>query len=295
MEFRKISLDDYEKYSEYYKKCMIACADTSFLAIWSESFAYGTVQAFDKNFYWHKMNWNGGQEMWLPPVGDWDSVDWEEVLTEVVPAGTVFGFVPEYLLKKWQAFSNRIEVEEMRAEWDYIYSIDRQVEGKGKAYKSWRGTINKFEKSYSYTFTEIKEEDIEEIKVFQSKWMKDNEGKEKMTEELIHENETVMHVLDHWNMLPCAIGRLLRVDGKIVAYIIVEQLDDNIISGHILKADKEYPQAAQFTKYQLFKNLSKDYSVINAWGDADLEGLRKNKIEENPIILYKKYKVIWKG
>ena len=127
------------------------------------------------------------------------------------------------------------------------------------------------------------------------KWMKDNEGKEKMTEELIHENETVQYVLAHWNLLPCVIGRLLRVDGKIISYMIVERLDDNIISGHILKADKEYPEAAKFTKYQLLKNLSSDYSVANFWGDADLEGLRKNKMQENPIALYKKYEVLWKG
>ena len=295
MEFRRGGVDDYEKYSEYYKKYMVACADTSFLAIWSRAVVYGIVQAFNKNFYWHKMNWNGGQELWLPPVGDWDSVDWEEVLTEVVPPGTVFGFVPEYLLEKWQAFSKRIEVQEMRGEWDYIYSIDRQVAGKGKSYTSWRRAIHKFEKSYSYTFTEIEEEDIEEIKAFQMKWMKDNEGKEKMTEELIHENETVQYVLAHWNLLPCVIGRLLRVDGKIISYMIVEHLDDNIISGHILKADKEYPEAAKFTKYQLLKNLSSDYSVANFWGDADLEGLRKNKMQENPIALYKKYEVLWKG
>lgn len=294
MEFKKVSLNDYEQYSHYYKQCMIACADTSFLAIWSMSFTYGVVQAFAKDFFWHKMNWEN-QEMWLPPVGDWDSVDWESVLTELVPAGTVFGFVPEYLLKKWQSFSERIEVKEMRAEWDYVYSIDRQVEGAGKAYRSWRGTINKFEKSYTYTFNEIKTDDIAEIKVFQARWMQDNEGHIKMTEELIHENQTIQHILDHWTKLPNVIGGILRVDGKVVAYIIVEKIDDNIVSGHVLKADKNYPSAAQFIKYQLFKNVLSDYSVLNAWGDADLEGLRQNKMQENPIVLYKKYEIVWKG
>lgn len=293
MEFNKISLDDYGKYSEYYKKCMVACAETSFMAVWLNSFAYETLQAFEKDFYWHKMNWLG-EDLWLPPVGDWDSVDWEEILTEVVPEETVFGFVPEYLLKKWQKFSDRIEVEEMRAEWDYIYSINKQVECKGKAYSSWRGAINHFEKNHAYTFADIKQDDIEEIKVFQEKWMADNASTVKMTEELVHENETLYPLLKNWGKLPCVIGKLLRVEGKIVAYIIVEQLDENIISGLFLKADKEYPKAAKFIKHQLYKCLSDDYFAINAWGDSDLEGLRRNKLEENPITLYKKYKVTWK-
>ncbi len=54
---------------------------------------------------------------WLPPVGDWDSVeDWQALLTELVPAGTTFVFVPAYLLRKWQAFSDRLEVENMCSE-----------------------------------------------------------------------------------------------------------------------------------------------------------------------------------
>ena len=296
MEFKPVTLDEYDHYMEYYRKCMIACAETSFMTVWLEGVAFDVVQAFDSDFFWHKMTWEG-ENVWLPPVGDWDGPqDWQALLTRVVPKDTTFVFVPAYLLRKWQAFAQHIEVEDMRSEWDYIYSIERQVKASGKSYRNWRASINRFADRYpDWSYEPITVDIIDEIKAFQAEWMEENSGTEKMTDELRGENKTTLFMLDHWAQVPNAVGAVLRVSGRIAAFIVLEKLDENIISGQFLKADYRCDGAARFLKNEMYKRLLPNYVMINAWGDSDMEGLRQNKLKENPITLYRKYKVRWKG
>lgn len=296
LDFHPVAFDDHERYMEYYRKCMIACAETSFMTIWTESVTYDIRQAFSDGFYWQQMNWDD-ERVWLPPVGDWDSVeDWESLLKRRVPAGAVFSFVPAYLLRKWNAFSEHIEVEEQRSEWDYVYSIPKLMEGKGQALKNWRKDIKTFEEDYPDHSTEpITEDNLDELKAFQKQWMLENAGKEKMTEELMMEDRSTRFMLDNWSKLPNVVGRILRVEGKLVAYIVVEKLDDNMLSGQYLKADYNYKGCSRFLKHELYASLLPEYILVNAWGDSDLPGLRLAKESEDPIVLYKKYRVTWKG
>ena len=252
MEFKPVTLDDYEKYVEYYRKCMISCAETSFMTVWLEGVAFGVVQAFDSDFYWHKITWEN-EPAWLPPVGDWDSAeDWQALLTKLVPPGTSFVFVPAYLLRKWLAFADHIEVDDMRSEWDYIYSIPRQVGATGRVYRNLRASINRFVKRYpDWSYEPITLDVINEIKAFQAAWMTENEGTEKMTDELRGENKTTLFMLDHWGKIPSAVGRVLRVAGRLAAFIVVEKLDEHMISGQFIKADYRYEGAARFLKNEI--------------------------------------------
>ena len=260
MEFKPIELSVYEDYMNHYRQCMISCAETSFMTVYLEGVAFDVLQAFEHDFYWHKMNWDH-KPAWLPPVGDWDSVeDWQALLTELVPAGTTFVFVPAYLLRKWQAFSDRLKVENMRSEWDYVYSIQRQVDAQGKDYHNWRSTINHFAKCYpDWKYEPITAAITNEIKAFQAEWMAENEHTDKMTDELRGENKTTIFMLDNWENIPGAIGGVLRVEGRIVAFIVVEKLDENMSNGQFLKADHNYVGAARFLKNEVFKRLLPKY------------------------------------
>lgn len=294
MRFKRIELDGYERYRGYYYKCRIYCSETSFLFVYLHSYVLNIVQAFACNFYWHKLMWEGKQ-CWLPPVGDWDEPeDWQAMLSRLVPAGTTFMFVPEYLLQKWQGFSAHIEVEELRSEWDYVYSLSRQIAGRGTEYRHWRTSLNQFQNKYpDYSYASITAEDIEDIRRFQEEWMDQN--RDKMTEELRNENQTTMYMLAHWQELPNAVGCLLRVGGRLIAFFVAEKLEGNMLSAHFLKADQKYKGAARFIKKLLYQQMWPEYQLINLWGDADLSGLRQNKLAEKPVELYKKYRVLWKG
>lgn len=295
MEFRKPRLDDYEEYTHYYKQCMQLSAESSFLALWSYEEEMQLERAFYNNLVWQKATWRE-QRVWLPPIGEWDRLDWEELLTEVVPPNTVFGFVPEFLVNRWfKKFPDKLVVEEMRDEWDYMYHLEQQIILEGQPFKDMRRLCKKFTTSYPYVYSEITVEDIPAIKIFQQQWMTWNENDGKMNEELLAENRTVLKVLDHWEMLQKVHGAKFTVDGEIIAYIVVEELDDYIISGHILKGNYNYKGVYQAMQHLLYKNQLSQFPILNAWGDGGMTGLRQAKLNLNPIGYIKKYLVTWKG
>ena len=296
LNFHPFRWEEHERYREYYRRCMILGAETSFMTVYTESETYNITQAFSDGFYWQQMDWEG-RRVYLPPVGDWDSVeDWQGLLRRRVPAGSVFAFIPAYLLRKWEAFSERIEVEDMRSEWDYVCSIPRLVAGQGTSLSRWRRNINAFERRYPNRATEpITEASIPELLAFQDRWMAKNAGADKMTPELVNEDRSTRFMLNHWSRLPDAVGMILRVEGRLVAYYVVEKVDDHMLNGQYMKADAAYQGATRFLRRELFASLLPQYVLVNNWGDSDLPGLRAFKESEDPVTLYKKYRVVWKG
>jgi hypothetical protein len=292
MKFRQITIDDYQDYQKYYQMCLEPCSDTSFMAVLEMSFSNNYEIAFADGFYWGKMKW-WGEELFMPPVGDWDIDNWEEVLSKNLPLNCSIGFVPALLLKRWKTFSRKFTVDEMREEWDYVYNIDKQIKAEGKMYKDVRKSINHFFNNLpsNYSFDNITEKDIPDILAFQDQWMQDCHDMDKMNEELIGEDKAFRCMINLWPKLPNAIGYILRIDGKIAVYIISEQMDSNIISGRFMKAGKGYEDLSRVAKKLMYEQIGNKYFLVNAGGDAGLPGLRHCKEADNPITLYKKYKV----
>ena len=295
MQFRAPSFDEYADYTHYYKQCLQLSAECSFLALWSYQEELQLERAFCHDLYWHKARWHD-QAIWLPPIGEWDRSDWEELLTAAVPPGTLFGFVPEFLANKWvKSFPDKLAVDGMREEWDYIYHMDQQVFLEGQAFASMRTACRKFIKSYPYEFSEITPDDIPAIIAFQHQWMEGKKNDGKINEDLAAEHRTVLRVLENWPMLRAVHGAKFTVDKEVVAYIVVEELDDYIISGHILKGNYSYKGVYQAMQHLLYKSKLANFSIINAWGDGGSEGLRQAKLNLNPIGYIKKYLITWKG
>lgn len=298
LEFYIPQLAEYEQYRTHYTKCIQLCSESSFWAIWDMVDGMEARRAFDGEFYWHQVVWHG-QRLWMPPIGDWDSVSWEEVLTERVPKGTVFGYMPEYLVNNWvKSFPEKIGIlEPMSSESDYLYHIDRQIALEGKQYSNIRNYINKFERNYGHRveFREFSVKDIEDIKSFQQWWMQENYKLGKMSEDLEQEDKMIMRMLDNWKDMRDMKGAVLLVDGKMAAYVTIAELDTYAAEGHILKADYSYSGIYQYIIDKVYNLLLKDYVIFNAWGDGGIEGLRKTKLAQNPLTILRKYIVSWEG
>lgn len=298
LEFYKPQLAEYEQYKKYYTQCIQLCSESSFWAIWDMVDTMEVRRAFDGRFYWHQSVWHG-KSLWMPPIGDWDSVDWEQVLSERVPRGTVFGYMPEYLVNNWvRNFPAKIGIlEPMAGESDYLYHIDRQIALEGKQYSNMRNNIHKFEREYASKaeFREISMQDIPAIKDFQKRWMKENYRLGKACEDLVLENQMIVRMLNNWESMRDMRGLTLFVDGQIVAYVIVAELDTYIAEGHIIKADYSYPGIYQYVIDKVYNLLLKDYTIFNAWGDGGVDGLRKTKLAQNPLTILRKYIISWEG
>lgn len=293
MDFYRPRLDEYAAYTEYYKQCMQLGSESSFLALWSYAEELDLERAFYKDLYWHKALWQG-EKVWYPPIGEWYRPDWEELLAECAPPGTRFYFMPELLVRRWRAaFGDKIVIEDMRQEWDYLYSIDQQIKMEGQAFSSIRRKCRKFMDTYQYSYKEITPEDIPALVEFQNDWMAKNRELGKMDESLEAEHRTIMKFFDHWGILPNLYGASLAVDGKIIAYVISEALDTYILSGHLLKGLYEYSGSYQVLNHLFYKNTLPHFSISNDWGDGGYEGLRQAKLNWNPIGFIRKYIVTW--
>ena len=83
-------------------------------------------------------------------------------------------------------------------------------------------------------------------------------------------------------------GGLLRVNGKVVAFTLGEEVSDDTFVVHIEKAFAEiqgaYPMInQQFVEYECMK-----YKYINREEDTGAEGLRKAKLSYRPVFLVEK-------
>lgn len=297
LEFRKPKIEEYDDYRKYYHECMQLCSESSFWSIWEMGETMDAQRAFYKEFYWHKVMWHG-QQLWMPPIGDWDSVDWEELLTEVVPKGTLFGYMPEYLVKKWMAaFPEKLgNLEPMSGESDYIFHIDKLAELEGAGYSELRRRVKQFISSYGERslFKAIEPEDIPNIIDFQNQWMEENRKLGKVSEDLELEHQMVLKILSIWPRQGM-IGAVLFIDEKIAGYNVVSELDIHSVEGFFLKADYSYKGIYQYIQNQFYKHFLKDYVIVNACGDCDLEGLRKTKLAQNPIAKLNKFLISWQG
>jgi len=192
------------------------------------------------------------------------------------------------------AFPGEFSYEERRASFDYIYKAESLAYLRGKKLHGKRNHVNKFMKRYEgrYSFSELSESDIGEIKLFQKKWAKNAEEKDGEAT-LSYESDAIESLLDNFSYFGL-IGGILRVDGEICAYCIASKICDSTIDVMVEKADYAYEGAYQMIN-QCFAALVKDKAeFLNREDDLGLEGLRRAKLSYYPEMLIEKYSVIWK-
>lgn len=294
MNFYKPFLEEQEKYNQYYRECLHLGAESSFVALYGYEENSDIQRAFEHNLYWNK-GIIDGKFMYLPPLGEWQRDDWHNVLTDLFPEGITFSCVSEVLLKIWKnILGNKIEATEDRNSWDYVCRIDKLISLEGSKNKSLRQSIKKFEENNDFEYLRITPEDIPALAEFQKYWYNLNIELGKADESLKLEHESMIRIFDNWNKLDCLLGGFLRIDGKIQAYTVAEELDTYMISSTALKGNYEYKGIYQAMDYHFTKDALNDYTFLNLWNDGGYEGLRQTKLKLNPTYLIKKFDVVWK-
>lgn len=134
---------------------------------------------------------------------------------------------------------------------------------------------------------------IPDIKEFQRQWLNQPEvKKDKEHKTILAENEAVNRMLDDWQHLPGHIfGGVLIIDNRIMAFALGERLDDDTIAVHFEKASYAYRGAYAAINRIMLENVGSNYRFVNREQDLGIEGLRKVKLEYNPVRFIKKYGV----
>ncbi|MGL4673034.1 DUF2156 domain-containing protein [Cetobacterium sp.] len=192
-------------------------------------------------------------------------------------------FIPEEYA---QFLEGDFEVKEERDSFDYIYSREDLAFLKGRKFSSKKNKVNKFIKTYEYTYEKISDINIEEVRAFQQKWSENR----KEDEIILSETLGIEGVLNNYEKLKLR-GGVLKVDNRIVAYAIGEKLTENMGVVHIEKGDFEYMGSYQMINMLLAREEFPDVEFLNREDDFGSLGLREAKLSYQPIKFLKKYSI----
>ncbi len=294
IEFKNFDFDDNERYMDHLSRCIQISSNASPLLLLAGREKNKILRGYAEDLCWHKFSADD-MEIWGPPVGDWDEIDWKKVFAKHVPAGTVFNFVPEYLLKIWQReLGDAIEIDEDRDMWDYILYLDRMEKLSGKKMKRIRNDRNSFEKNFNYTVEEITPKIFNELWLFHVGAEKNLQDRVDNVELAKDDSDQFLFAIEHWNELKNLFGFVIRVDGQIVAYSVDEIIDETHSIGLFAKGDYKFDGVNYFAYwYDAKVNLERGIVTENLMDDVGEENLRFFKEHLCPLVMLKKFIVTY--
>lgn len=289
LSFRPFTWQDKNTYSQFFKASPVHYAEYSFFGLWSWLHAYPLEIAYDENLCWLKSV--GPLPGIFGPAGNWDSItDWDKTLAHFKPGDVIYD-VPA---KVREILDGRdgLRFTPDRDQFEYVYSVKDMIALKGKAYAHKRNRVRAFLDGYEWDYEEITPQVFDELIDFQEKWRVHREGTMTPDEALSldDEDKAIRNALDKWTEFPF-IGGLLRVEGRIIAYTIAEELDPENLDVRFEKAYGEYAGSYQAINYMFLKNQASQYKFVNREEDMGELGLREAKESYNPAFMLEKFQM----
>ncbi|MBC2851793.1 DUF2156 domain-containing protein [Cetobacterium sp. 8H] len=282
MDWKKLELEDREIIQNYLDG-KFETSDLNFGNIFLWSISENMEYKVKKNILYIRGNYEGNNYYFSPVSKEDKKEDIIKAVKEIKDENKEIVFIPE---KYAEFLKEEFELVEKRDSFDYIYLQEDLAELKGRKFSSKKNKINKFVRSYDYTYEKISKENIEEVRAFQNEWIK-NRMQDRI---IISENMGIQSLLDNYEMLNLR-GGIIKVKGKIVAYAFGEKLTSDVGVIHIEKGDSEYQGSYQMINKYVAKEEFFDVKYINREDDFGSEGLREAKLSYQPIKLLKKYNI----
>lgn len=290
LDFHAFTWQDKDTYTPYFQASPVHYAEYSFFGLWAWLHAYPLEIAYtDSGLCWLRSS--GPLPGIFGPSGNWDNItDWNKVLADFTP-GTVIYDVPGKV-RDILADREGLRFTEDRDQHEYVYSVKDLIALKGKAYAHKRNRVRAFLDGYEWDYEELTPAVFGEVMDFQEKWRVHRE--DTMTPDeaasLDDEDIAIRNAFEKWDVFGF-MGGLLRVDGKVIAYTIAEELDPENLDARFEKAFPEYAGSYQAINYMFLKNQGAKYKFVNREEDMGEAGLREAKLSYNPILMLEKYQM----
>ncbi|MGL5411502.1 MULTISPECIES: DUF2156 domain-containing protein [Cetobacterium] len=282
MDWKKLTIDSREELQKFLKN-KFETSDMNFTNLFLWSFSEN-IQYIVENEILYIKGFYEGNEYYFSPVSKDDNKDkMIDAVKKIKEKNGKILFIPE-IYKEF--LKEDFIVTEERDSFDYIYLQEDLAELKGRKFSSKKNKINKFKKTYNFTYEKISRENIEDIRIFQRKWT------ENRKEDTIIVSETmgIEELLNNYEILELR-GGVIKVDGKIVAYAIGEKLTENMGVIHIEKGIFDYQGSYQMINMYVAKEEFSDVKLMNREDDFGSLGLREAKLSYQPIEFIKKYSI----
>ncbi len=294
LSFKKPTIEDKQWVDECLKYVNSFNCEYTFgnLLVWSTS--YLTTICKYKDFLLCRWGRNNNY-MYSVPIGKGDFKDAvEQIISDaksfhITPV--IYGVTENYkkLIDKY--FPNRFSYEYDEGYNDYIYSVEKMAELRGKKYHGKRNHITNFKKNNpDWSFEILNQDNINECIALHSQWIKNHED----DEDYSYEFEAVLTAFENYEKLGF-VGGLIRVDGKVIAYTMGERHSDRLFVTHFEKAPAEIQGAYPIINQEFTRNCLMNYEYVNREEDLGLEGLRKAKQSYNPELFLEKCVATYNG
>ncbi|HNX38389.1 MAG TPA: phosphatidylglycerol lysyltransferase domain-containing protein [Candidatus Cloacimonadota bacterium] len=222
------------------------------------------------------------------PLGESISVDYLVRLVketrQIMPLAELI-LIPEDYLLSHPGIHDHFEVDDNRGWADYVHSVQRLAELKGKKLAKKKNLISQYTRAYpDYRMIPITKDKAPMVIEFTKKWRRERDAEGPF---LDSEFEAILNTFEMWDDLPVE-GLIVCHQHSISAYSVFSPLTADMAAIHYEKFDPDMKGSAQLINWETAKYLQgKGISWINREQDLGIEGLRKAKMSYDPDHLIK--------
>jgi uncharacterized protein len=183
-------------------------------------------------------------------------------------------------------YSGLFAVAPSRDHFDYLYLAENLVKLSGNRYHGKKNHLNKFRKTYNWTYEPLSRERIPACLEVSELWCKARRCSEDL--DLMDEAIAVKSILENSEALDVK-GGLILIDGKVEAFSLGEILGADTAVVHIEKANPDIPQLFVVINQQFVEHECQNAKFVNREQDLGDEGLRQAKLSYHPERMVEKF------
>ena len=290
MQLKPLTIDDRSLFYQYYKTNPAKCSYLSFanLFLWKDAedihfFEYeGHLVATGKSLY-------NGERYFMMPLGGCLCGKLKACLDENFGTNYhIYGITHLDVDKVRENCGDFFQIERVRDMDNYVYLSEKLISLSGKKLHGKRNHINKFKELFQYEYRTLTTDNLDCIRLFLEEWYK---KKAESDPSILIEKTALENSLTHFEALELKGGMIL-VDGKVVAFSIGEQLNEDTALIHFEKADTDYQGGYPMINQQFVQHEWSHLTYINREDDMGIEGLRKAKLSYQPDMMVEMYSAV---
>lgn len=289
--FKRAELEDKEIMTSYFRRYPSRSCERTFANAYLWSRKYPVTWAEVEGCLLFKSE-DETRLAFAYPVGEEASVkralDWaEEYSREKNRDFRLYNVTAEQFEQLERLYPGRFEISYNRDLADYVYESEKLTHLSGKKLHGKRNHINKFKSLYEgrWTYEAMTKESLEECFQMALVWRNENgceDDPEKRGEICVTLNS--LRLFEELELS----GGVLRLDGKVVAFTMGEEVSQDTFVVHIEKAYADIQGAYPMINQQFVEHACQSYKYINREEDTGSEGLRKAKLSYRPAFLVEK-------
>lgn len=254
------------------------------LYVWSQARPIYLTEAEDTLFILCRSQVRAGYTLFGPPAGNLTLPEFVNLLNELDVQEAVRLPAPLAFLLRDAGYA----IEPDRNNADYVYQVRELAELTGRRFAKKRNHLKRCLQLHQCVYEPIGPANIDECRTMQESWCEirgcvDDLG-------LGNEYTAICEMFDHVGDFGL-LGGAIRVDGKIMAYAIAEELAPGIAVCHFEKAMAEVPGLSQLVNAWFAQNALAGFELVNREQDLGIPGLRQAKESYYPDHMVDKYSV----